>query len=115
MSARERHPDGPAIRVAEAVRQMAEDGAADAAGRARPAHRPMRVVLVADDPKEQEAIAAAAEARDEARRQAEWERYLETPGEDAGENVPAQDDGAWEDVEGDDDDDDEGDLDADVA
>ena len=90
MSARERHPDGPAIRLAEALRRVAEDGAADRAGRPRPAHRPLRATLLTDEPAEAEAAEAAAAAQDEAAREAEWERWLATLGAEAdGARAPA--------------------------
>lgn len=80
VSTRERHPDGPAIRLTEAVRRLAEDGTADQAGRPRPTRRPMKVALLADDPEEMAAAEQAAEERDEAARAAEFQRYLNTLG-----------------------------------
>ena len=75
MTARESHPDGPAIRLTEAMRRIHADAAADAAGRPRPEHRPLRAMRLADDPAEQEATVAAAEAAREAEARAAQDRW----------------------------------------
>ena len=81
MTVRERHPDGPALRLTEAVRRLAEDNAADQAGQPRPVRRPIKVMLLCDDPEEMAAVEKAAEARDREAREAEFQRYLDTLGE----------------------------------
>ena len=84
MSAREMHPDGPAIRLAEALRRVAQDALADRDGRARPARAPLRPTLLADDPQVLAAEAEADRAREDADRAAADARWLDTLSEEAG-------------------------------
>lgn len=65
-------PDGAAVFLGEAIRRVAEDGAADAAGRPRPARGAFKTERMHDDPDE----IAAQERREDARRKAALEAQL---------------------------------------
>ncbi|HEU0044346.1 hypothetical protein [Sphingomonas sp.] len=78
------HPDGAAQMLKQAVRHLAEDAAADAVGRPRPARPLLKTMRLMDDPREiaeqerlDEESDRVREAADQARRDAEWESYLQ--------------------------------------
>lgn len=76
-----RHPDGAAQMLRHAVRALAQDAAADAAGRRRPQRPPLKREWLMDDPTEVAAMEAENEKREAERGEAEWQRYLNTLGE----------------------------------
>lgn len=68
------HPDGAAIMLGQAIRNLVEDGDADTAGRARPQRAPLKPARLMDDPAEIAERATRMEREEEVRRRAEHER-----------------------------------------
>ena len=86
MAAKRNHPDGAAINLARSLSRVAQDATEAAAGRKPPRRAPILRVVLDDDPAVAEAEAEARERADAARREAEWQAYLETLGEGRGED-----------------------------
>ena len=78
MVARRPHPDGAARLLEQALRHVAEDGPAVAAGRLPPPRAPLRTECLADDPDYLRERADAAQRADQERRETEWEDWLDT-------------------------------------
>lgn len=85
------HPDGAAIVLQRAIRDLAEDNLADEAGRPRPDRPPLRRVYLADDPAEQEAMEEERQRADAERRNAEFEAYLDTLRRQTGQDPSGED------------------------
>lgn len=92
------HPDGAAIVLQQAIRHLAEDGAADAAGKPRTQRPPVKMMRLMDDPVE----IAAQEYREaerqrqqdraeQARADAEFDTYLDTLQQQTGGGRPEPD------------------------
>ena len=86
MAAKRDHPDGAAINLARSLSRVAQDAVEVAAGRKPPRRAPILRVVLDDDPAVAEAEAEARDRADAARREAEWQAYLETLGENRGED-----------------------------
>jgi hypothetical protein len=92
------HPDGAALLLQQALRDLAEDGQADAAGRPRPQRPPLKRVRLLDDPAEIDAMAQARERQRREEAHAAHLAWLETASEQTRRailaSLPPRDDGA---------------------
>ena len=78
MVANRQHPDGAARVLGRALRALAEDNLADAAGRPRRDRPALKTMYLLDDPAEQAAMEQAEEEEEALKREAEFDAYLRT-------------------------------------
>lgn len=95
MTHHRRHPDGAARVLQHALRALAEDNLADAAGRPRRDRPPLKTMYLLDDPAEQAAMEAAREEEEDRKREAEFEKgrqaYVRTLDEQTGMGLTGDD------------------------
>lgn len=77
MVSNRQHPDGAARVLQHALRELAQDNIADAAGRPRRDRPPLKTTYLLDDPAEQAAMEAAREEEETLKREAEFEKSRE--------------------------------------